>query len=160
MGGLRLNTDQYEVRSMTLAGKTITFRAFKDFQYCENPLDPIQKLNLFVPEAYYQNGTINGYNAETAPIFMPNTVGGYMPGPADEPGIEMRSQKPNTLFQALEHGYVAASAGRIRISTRKYRWRKCPNNFRNSVTRCGGSVHMKKALPVKNKACQSSISML
>lgn len=111
MGGLRLNTDQYEVRSMTLAGKTITFRAFKDLQYCENPLNPIQKLNLFVPEAYYQNGTINGYNAETAPIFIPNTVGGYMPGPADEPGIEMRSQKPNTLFQALEHGYVAASAG-------------------------------------------------
>ena len=44
MGGLRLNTDQYEVRSMTLAGKTITFRAFKDLQYCENPLDPIHNL--------------------------------------------------------------------------------------------------------------------
>lgn len=29
---------------------------------------------------------MNGCDLLSAPVFMPNTVGGYMPGPADEPG--------------------------------------------------------------------------
>lgn len=67
-------------------------------------------MNLFVPESYYEGTSINGYDLLSAPVFMPNTVGGYMPGPADEPGANPFLQgKPNTIFRALQHGYVVAS---------------------------------------------------
>lgn len=46
----------------------------------------------------------------TAPIFMPNTVGGYMPGPADEPGKDFKG-RINSIFRALKHGYIVVSAG-------------------------------------------------
>ena len=68
-------------------------------------------LNLFVPEIYYKNGSINGYTLHTAPIYMPNTVGGYMQGPAMEPGIDRYTGNPNSAFEALCHGYIAACAG-------------------------------------------------
>lgn len=67
--------------------KELTYRVFENIEYCQNPVDDIQKLNIFVPEAYYHGKTINGYTKESAPVFMPNTVGGYLPGPADHPGL-------------------------------------------------------------------------
>ena len=107
-------------KTLELEGRTVTFRAFEQLDYCANPKDPIQKLNLFVPEAYYHDGTVNGYTAETAPVFLPNTVGGYMPGPCDEPGIDSHTKRLNSLFCALERGYVAVSAGiRGRTSGKK-----------------------------------------
>ena len=98
-------------KTLELEGYTITFRAFEHLSYCETPLDPIQTLNVYVPEAYYHNETIGSYTADTAPVFLPNTVGGYMPGPADEPGIDSHTGRLNSLFCALEHGYVAVSGG-------------------------------------------------
>lgn len=108
---LRFPKDTYEVKNMTLEGHTISYRAFLGLSYCTAPKDEIQKLNLFVPEGYYHGAWINGYRAETAPIFLPNTVGGYMPGPADEPGIDNHTGRLNSIFCALERGYVVASAG-------------------------------------------------
>ncbi|MBQ1377695.1 MAG: alpha/beta hydrolase fold domain-containing protein [Lachnospiraceae bacterium] len=108
---LRLDPDNYTVRTCEVQGKTITFRAFEGLEYCRNPLDPIQKINLFIPEAYYRGESINGYTADTAPIFLPNAVGGYMPGHTEEPGADRRAGGPNSLFAALDHGYVTASAG-------------------------------------------------
>ncbi len=107
---LRFNQKQYEVKTCKLDGRSITYRAFMELNYCEKPVDAIQKMNLFVPEIYYQGGEINGYSLSTAPVFMPNTVGGYMPGPLDEPGRD-RHGHPNSIFEALEHGYVVAAAG-------------------------------------------------
>lgn len=107
---LRFDREQYEVKTCKLDGYSITYRAFTGLNYCEKPVDAIQKLNLFVPEVYYQGGTLNGYSLSTAPIFMPNTAGGYMPGPVDEPGKD-RHGHPNSIFKALEHGYVVAAAG-------------------------------------------------
>lgn len=107
---LRFDADQYEVKTYELEGRSITCRAFKDLDYCRNPVDSIQKLNIFVPEIYYQGKTKNGYGLHTAPIFMPNTVGGYLPGPADEPGYDHKG-RINSVFEALEHGYVVVSAG-------------------------------------------------
>jgi len=103
--------ESYEVRTLTLDNRTITYRAYTGLDYCSHPLDPIQKMNLFVPEAYYHDGTIGSYRAETAPIFLPNTVGGYLPGPADEPGIDSHFKQINSIFRALEHGFVVASGG-------------------------------------------------
>lgn len=108
---LRLSAERYSVKTCEIEGRSITYRAFEDVQYCEHPLDPIQKLNLYVPEAYYRGEQINGYTRDTAPIFLPNTVGGYMPGPVDEPGIDSHTKRVNSIFLALEHGYVVASAG-------------------------------------------------
>lgn len=116
---LRFDCSKYEVKTCTLEGRSITYRAFEETDYCAAPVDPIQKLRVFVPELYYEGGQINGYSLNTAPIFMPNTVGGYMAGPADAPGLD-RHAHPNSIFEALAHGYVVASAGiRGRTSGRR-----------------------------------------
>lgn len=107
---LHFDSSKYEVKICEIAGRIVTYRAFEGLDYCTNPVDPIQKLNLFVPELYYQGENLNGYNLDTAPIFMPNTVGGYMPGPADQPGLDHKG-RVNAIFEALAHGYVVASAG-------------------------------------------------
>lgn len=118
---LHFDSSDYEIKTCRLAGRSVTYRAFEGIAYCSAPVDPIQKLNLFVPERYYEGGEMNGYRLNTAPIFMPNTVGGYMAGPADEPGLD-RHGHPNSIFEALEHGYVVASAGiRGRTSGRRSR---------------------------------------
>ena len=108
---LTFPAEKGQVKTVTLEGRKITFRAFEQIDYCTNPKDPIQKLNVFVPEGYYHDEVINGYTKDTAPVFLPNTVGGYMPGPCDEPGIDSHTKRLNSLFCALEHGYVAVSAG-------------------------------------------------
>ena len=111
MDGLKFDETKYQVKICAVGDRSVTYRAFMGLDYCAKPADPIQKMNLFVPERFYHGESLNGYTLETAPIFMPNTVGGYMPGPADEPGIDARNGRMNTLFLALERGYVAASPG-------------------------------------------------
>lgn len=107
---LKFDINNYKKEKYKFDGKEVLARAYYDIVYCSNPVDEIQKMNIFVPEAYYNGESINGYTAKTAPIFMPNTVGGYMPGPADKPGFD-HFGNVNSIFYALEHGYVVASAG-------------------------------------------------
>ena len=107
---LKFDVDNYEHKTCELDGRVIKYRAYMGITYCEKPVDDIQKLNIFVPEAFYENETVNGYTLKTVPIFMPNTVGGYMEGPADEPGRNFLGII-NATFEALEHGYVVACAG-------------------------------------------------
>ena len=76
-------------QTMLAGDKLVTFRSWLEIPYVNNPVEPdYQKLNIYVPEEYFHGGTVNGYTAKTAPIFMPNGVGGYMPGrqfiPANE----------------------------------------------------------------------------
>ncbi len=105
-----LTLGSFEPETITLDGRTLELRAVRNVPYCAHPKDAIQTLNIFAPEAYFGGGTINGYDAETAPIFCPNTVGGYLPGAADEPG-QGRFAPTNAAFEALAHGYVVASIG-------------------------------------------------
>ena len=98
---LNFDPTRYEVKTLELDGRSITYRAFEGILYCEKPLDPIQKLNLYAPEAYFSGGSINGYTLKTAPVFMPNTVGGYMQGPAMQPGVDGFRGVPNTAFEDL-----------------------------------------------------------
>lgn len=107
---LQFNSDSYEIKKCELDGHSIIYRAFEGIIYCANPADPIQKLNLFVPELYYQGEMLNGYTLSSAPIFIPNTVGGYMPGSADEPGRDFKG-KINSAFWALKHGYIVVCPG-------------------------------------------------
>lgn len=108
---MKFDSNNYTVEEMTLEDTTVRFRAFRGLVYVEHPVNPeFQQMNLFVPELYYEGGTKNGYDIHTAPVFMPNTVGGYMPGELDEPGWQkMGPRKPNSIFQALDHGYVVAA---------------------------------------------------
>lgn len=99
------------VKERVLAGSRLVYRAFEGIVYCAKPVDQIQKLNLFVPEVYYHGESIRGYALKTAPIFVPNSVGGYMPGAMEEPGMNDRLGEPNAIFQALHHGYVVVSPG-------------------------------------------------
>ena len=117
---LRFPREVYKVKSCELEGRKITYRVFENLQYCKNPVDPIQKMNIYVLEDYYHNRSIGKYTRETAPIFMPNKVGGYMPGPIEEPGIDSHFKQLNSIFLALEHGYVVVSVGiRGRTSGKK-----------------------------------------
>lgn len=111
ISAVKFNPEKYEVKTCELGGRKITYRAFENIVYCKNPVSKVQKLNLFVPEVYYHGEMINGYDLKTAPIFAPNTVGGYMEGPAMEVGIDKFNHKPNTAFEGLLHGYVVMCAG-------------------------------------------------
>ena len=81
----------YTKRTMNANGETVTFRAYENLVYVRKPYDPeSQMLSVYIPEAYFNGGTVNGFTAKTAPIFMPNGVGGYMPGQIEEPREESR----------------------------------------------------------------------
>ena len=105
---LTFDVKNYESMSTTVDNKEIKYRAFEYIPYVANPIDIDQQyMNIYVPEEYFNNGTINGYNTQTAPIFMPNAVGGYMPSQAMTPKVE--NGKPNSVLYALSRGYVVAS---------------------------------------------------
>ena len=105
---LAFDAKNYESMSTTVDNKEIKYRAFEYIPYVANPIDIDQQyMNIYVPEEYFNNGTINGYNTQTAPIFMPNAVGGYMPSQAITPKVE--NGKPNSVLYALSRGYVVAS---------------------------------------------------
>lgn len=101
-----------ETRSFALNGQTVSYRAYENIVYALHPSDTrYQTLNIYIPEAYFKQETIDGFNAESAPIFFPNQVGGYMPATAGKPETDSRSNTPNAIMIALSKGYVVASAG-------------------------------------------------
>ena len=105
---LAFDVKNYESMSTTVDNKEIKYRAFEYIPYVANPIDIDQQyMNIYVPEEYFNNGTVNGYTTQTAPIFMPNAVGGYMPSQALTPKVE--NGKPNSVLYALSRGYVVAS---------------------------------------------------
>ena len=112
--GYNLNFDankNYTTKTATVNGKTITYRAYENIVYVAKPVDiAYQTINIYIPEEYFKNKSVGKYNAKTAPIFFPNTVGGYMPGAAGVPG-NGRDGKPDASLVALSNGYVVASPG-------------------------------------------------
>ncbi|MCD8082173.1 MAG: alpha/beta hydrolase [Clostridiales bacterium] len=107
---LIFDDQNYQIRTCEINGHCMTYRAFEGISYCKYPLDPVQKLNLYVPEAFYRGESVNDYDWNTAPVFMPNTVGEYLPGMVDKPGLDGNGNM-NSILAALEHGYVVASVG-------------------------------------------------
>lgn len=100
----------YTVKTMNANGEKVTFRAYEHLVYVKKPYDPeSQMLSIYIPEGYFKGKTINGFTAETAPIFLPNGVGGYMPGAITEPQEESRHGGANTVLYALSNGYVVVS---------------------------------------------------
>ena len=138
---LEFNPDKYIVQTYTFDDKEYQVRAFENIIYVANPVDTVyQKMNIYVPEEYFHGKTLGRYDRESAPIFLPNGIGGYMPsGPMTlsnqsarnifgqrEGGRQGRSGRPQGMPQppagadmkqgsaihyALAHGYVVASPG-------------------------------------------------
>lgn len=110
-GDLVFDPDAFQPREAVLDSRTVRFRAVEGAVYVRRPVDArYQSLNVYVPEGYFAGATIHGYTRDTAPIFLPNSVGGYMPGLAQRPGQGM-DRIHNTLLHALEHGYVVVAPG-------------------------------------------------
>lgn len=103
--------NNYISQTMLIGNKLITFRSWLDIPYVANPVEPeYHRLNVYIPEEYFhEGGTVNGYTAKTAPIMMPNGVGGYMPGRAFVPANDMRHGGANIALYALSKGYVVAA---------------------------------------------------
>ena len=113
---LHFDASGYEVQTLEYNGIALIVRAFENIIYIKNPVDTnYQKMNIYIPEAYFKGGSINGYTSETAPIFYPNKVGGYMPAkpvtfiPESKRGLAGDMQ--NTVAFMLSRGFVVASAG-------------------------------------------------
>ena len=96
--------------SLPLENQQVAYYAYRNLVYVAHPRNPeYEQMNLFVPAAYLEGKTVNGYTAKTAPIFLPNNVGGYMPGKAGNPSDKSHSDGPNTMLVALSKGYMVAS---------------------------------------------------
>lgn len=111
---LRFNPEQYQTMNVEVDGKTFAVRAYENIVYVANPVNAeYQSLNIYIPEAYFQGESIEGFNADNAPIFMPNQIGGYMPAKAGVPGKGMGAKEgqADAMQTALSKGYVVASPG-------------------------------------------------
>lgn len=137
---LDFDMKNYTAKTITVEGKNVAYRAYENIVYVKNLVDiKYEVMNIYIPEEYFVGGYIGSYTADTAPIFVPNTVGGYMPGlpgtleqrpggppdgttehgtaetPADRPGVGPIGGAPddgrNAAALALARGYVVAEPG-------------------------------------------------
>ena len=104
--------ENYTIKTAEVNGKTITYRAYENIVYVKNPVDiNYQTINIYIPTEYFTGQSIGKYNEKTAPIFFPNSVGGYMPGAAGKPEVDKRTGKENASLVALSRGYIVAAPG-------------------------------------------------
>ena len=97
-------------KTLTYNGCAIKFIAYEYIPYVTDPASEIQKLSVYIPAEYLHGGMINGYATKTAPIFLPNGVGGYMPGRILEPvENDKMTGGANASLVALSRGLVVVS---------------------------------------------------
>ncbi len=107
-GPLAFKSGFYDIVTTVVDGKPVTYYAYKNVVYVQNPADvKFQYLNVYVPESVADN--------QTAPIFFPNQIGGYMPAtpivPAATASMAAEKDSANTASVALSLGYVVVSPG-------------------------------------------------
>lgn len=114
---LRPDLTRFTIQEITVGGTTLRVRAFEGLPTVARPLEPAyQALNLYVPEAYFEGGRIGAFDARTAPIFLPNAVGGYMPAAPGTlvnrmPPAPGQAVLPSASAVALSRGFVVAAPG-------------------------------------------------
>lgn len=114
---LRPDLSRYTTQDISVDGKTLRVRAFEGLPTVARPLEPAyQALNLYVPEAYFEGGRVGRFDAATAPIFLPNAVGGYMPAKPGTlvnhmPPMPGQSTQPSASAVALSRGFIVAAPG-------------------------------------------------
>lgn len=129
---LQFDPTHYKTLDILIDDETIKVRAFENIIYVNNPVDiEHQTMNIYIPESYFLGGTINGYTADTAPIFVPNAIGGYMSAKPMTP-IRNENNQANSLIIALSKGYVVASPGA--------RGRTLKNQFKESIGKAPASI--------------------
>ena len=107
---LNFDATQGVEKSLICNGRAVNFVAYENIFYVSEPASEIQKLSVYIPAEYLRGEVINGYSAKTAPIFLPNGVGGYMPGKILEPLENDRmSGGANASLVALSRGLVVIS---------------------------------------------------
>ena len=107
---LNFDASQGVEKTLFCDGQAVTFVAYENIFYVGKPASDMQKLSVYVPAEYLCGGTVNGYSAKTAPIFLPNGVGGYMPGEILSPAEKDRmSGQPNASLVALSRGLVVVA---------------------------------------------------
>ena len=108
---MRFDPDKFRTETLTYSGGSLSYRFYENIPYVKRPTAPeLQVLNICIPLAYTEGGSINGYTAETAPIFFPNGIGGYMEARPCRPYVR-EDGSLSTEAAALLHGYVVISAG-------------------------------------------------
>ncbi len=109
---LTFDVDGGTLESLTIDGRTVAYRAWRGLPYVEHPVDATyQRLNLYIPLACWQGRAAGPFAPGASPIFLPNTVGGYMPGLPGEPGEDPHRGGPNAIATALARGWVVAAPG-------------------------------------------------
>ena len=107
---LLFNPSRGVEKTLTYNGRTIDFIAYENIPYVSDFASEIQKLSIYIPAEYLHGGMINGYAAKTAPIFLPNGVGGYMSGRILEPvENDKMTGGANASLVALSRGLVVIS---------------------------------------------------
>ncbi|SHF45061.1 subtype B tannase [Dysgonomonas macrotermitis] len=93
---LEFDSQKYKKQTLEYRGQKFNIRAFEGIVYVANPVDTVyHKMNIYIPEAYFQGNSINGYSSETAPVFFPNQIGGYMPAtPASTQNTGFGNERP------------------------------------------------------------------
>lgn len=112
-------TTGYTVVEATVDGQTIQYRAYENVPYVANPvyayedgqLVNYQVMNIYIPVEYFEGKSINGYTAETAPIYFINGVGGYMPAKPISLDPNDTSDRTKSMLLALSKGFVVVSPG-------------------------------------------------
>jgi len=109
---LAFDSSAYTLKTATVNGKSFQYRAYEKIMPVTHPVDrDYESLNIYIPVEYFEGKSSGAYTAETAPIFLPNSVGGYMPGAAGSPGRNMMSGGDNAALVALSKGIVVAEPG-------------------------------------------------
>ena len=82
----------------------VAYRGYHNRVYVSDPVSAdYQSLSIYIPEPYFSSRPVNGYTAQTAPIFIPNDSGGYMAASI------MTPSDTNIIGLALSRGLVVVS---------------------------------------------------
>lgn len=109
---LKFDKTKYVEKSTDYNNKKIKYRAYEGIVYVANPVDEkYESMNIYIPSAYFKKQKINGYTAKTAPIFLPNSIGGYMPGEAGTLAAPFGGNTVSASLTALANGLIVAAPG-------------------------------------------------
>lgn len=108
------DANRFRRQTVSAGGRDVAVRVYEGLPTVARPVEPAyQQLNLYIPEAYFEGGRVGRHDARSAPIFLPNGVGGYMPAtPLTIDGrLGPPSTAPNAIVTALSRGFVVAAPG-------------------------------------------------
>ena len=64
---MNIDREQFTANTVTIGSESVSFYARVNVPYVRIPADKeYQSLNIFVPEAYFADGSVNGYTAQAS----------------------------------------------------------------------------------------------